>query len=167
MSNTDLLEGKRILIVDDEADILESLIELLNMCKIDTATSFENGKKLLEEQSYDIAILDIMGVQGFELLKVANLNKIPALMLTANALDEESLRRAAEEGAVFFAPKEKMIEIEMYLTEILDALKKNKSPWEKLFDLLGTYFDKRFHGTDWRKNEKEFWLEKVKSRYLF
>ncbi len=65
-------------------------IELLHMCRINTATSFEAGKKLLESEGYDIAILYIMGVNGFELLQSANTHKIPALMLTANALNEKS-----------------------------------------------------------------------------
>ncbi|MDH3885146.1 MAG: response regulator, partial [Desulfobacterales bacterium] len=56
-----LLKGKKILIVDDEPDILEQLIELLDMCRIDTASSFEEGQRLLEAESYDVAILDIMG----------------------------------------------------------------------------------------------------------
>jgi len=34
MSSKDILKGKRILIVDDEPDVLESLIELLDMCKM-------------------------------------------------------------------------------------------------------------------------------------
>ena len=35
-----LLKGKKILIVDDEPDVLDQLIELLDMCRIDTASSF-------------------------------------------------------------------------------------------------------------------------------
>jgi DNA-binding response OmpR family regulator len=62
MDPNKLLKGKKILVVDDEPDVLESLVELLDMCKIDTALSFEEGKKLLETDNYDIAILDIMGV---------------------------------------------------------------------------------------------------------
>jgi CheY-like chemotaxis protein len=103
-----LLKGKKILIVDDEPDVLESLIELLDMCRVDAASSFEEGERLLEDQSYAIAILDIMGVQGFELLKIANRQKIPALMLTAHALSEESLKKSAEGGAAYFAPKDKL-----------------------------------------------------------
>lgn len=167
MNTKNTLEGKQLLLVDDEPDILESLIELLDMCKIDTAATFEEGKELLETQTYDIAILDIMGVQGFELLQLANKHKVPALMLTANALNQESLKRAAEEGAVYFAPKEKMIDIETYLLDILRALEKNKSPWEKLFERLGGFYDKRFHGTKWREEEKEFWEKKARSKYLF
>ena len=47
MSRNDLLEGKRVLIVDDEPDVLESLIELLSMCDVVTASTFEEAKELL------------------------------------------------------------------------------------------------------------------------
>ena len=157
-----LLKGKKILIIDDEPDVLESLIELLDMCRIDTAASFEAGKRLLENQTYDITILDIMGVQGFELLRIANEQKIPALMLTAHALSEESLKKSAEEGAAYFAPKEKMHEIEFFVADVLEAIEERKSPWDKWFERLGRFYDKRFHGTNWREQEQQFWKEKIK-----
>ena len=165
MSSENILKGKKILIVDDEPDVLESLIELLDMCRIDTASSFEDGKRLLEDQSYDIAILDIMGVKGFELLKIANKNKIPALMLTAHALSEENLKRSAEDGAAYFAPKDKMADIEIFVADVLTALKMKKSTWEKWLDRLGGFYDRRFQGTDWRKQEKKFWEKKMKTRF--
>jgi DNA-binding response OmpR family regulator len=157
-----LLKGKKILIVDDEPDVLEALIEIMDMCRIDTAPSFEEGEKLLQDQNYDIAILDIMGVKGFELLKIANQQKIPALMLTAHALDEESLKKSAEDGAAYFAPKDKMHEIEFFVADVLEALQKKKSPWEKWFDRLGGFYDKRFHGPNWRQQERKFWENKLK-----
>ena len=42
---SDLLEGKAILIVDDEPDVLEALGELLDMCVIDYAGDFETAEK--------------------------------------------------------------------------------------------------------------------------
>jgi len=165
MNSKNILKGKRILIVDDEPDVLESLIELLDMCKIDTASSFDDGKRLLEDQSYDITILDIMGVKGFELLKIANSRKIPALMLTAHALSEESLKKSAEGGAAYFAPKDKMADIEIFVIDVLTALKMKKSTWEKWLDRLGGFYDNRFHGTNWREKEKKFWENKMKTRF--
>lgn len=165
MSSKKILKGKRILIVDDEPDVLESLIELLDMCRIDTATSFEDGKRLLESEPYNIAILDIMGVKGFELLKIANNQNIPAVMLTAHALTEENLKKSAENGAAYFAPKDKMIDIELFLVDVLTALNEKKSTWEKLFDRLGGFYDKRFHGTNWREQEKKFWQEKMRTKF--
>ncbi|MBW1861522.1 MAG: response regulator [Deltaproteobacteria bacterium] len=162
MDPNKLLKGKKILIVDDEKDILDSLIELLDMCRIDTATSFEEGKRLLENEAYDVAILDIMGVQGFELLDIANKHEIPAIMLTAHALSEESLRRSAENGASYFAPKDEINSIDLFIADVLEAKEKKKNPWVKWFERLGGFYDKRFYGTNWREQEKKFWEEKLK-----
>ncbi len=157
-----LLKGKMVLIVDDESDVLDQLTELLDMCRIDTASSFEEGKRLLENESYDIAVLDIMGVKGFELLSIANKQNIPALMLTAHALSEESLKKSAEEGASYYAPKDEIDKIDLFIADVLEAKEKNKSPWDRWFERLGSFYDKRFHGTNWREEEREFWEEKIK-----
>jgi len=164
MSSEKILKGKKILIVDDEPDVLESIIELLDMCRIDTASSFEDGKRLMEDQSYDIAILDIMGVKGFDLLKIANNQNIPALMLTAHALSEESLKKSAQNGAAYYAPKDKMADIEIFVTDVLMALEMKKSTWEKWLERLGGFYDKRFQGTEWREQEKRFWEKKMKTK---
>jgi DNA-binding NtrC family response regulator len=161
MKSKKLLEGKKILIVDDEPDVLDSLIELLSLCKIDTASSFEEGNQMLNNQSYDITILDIMGVQGFELLKVANSQGIPALMLTAHALTEESLEKSVEGGAAYFAPKEKMADIEVFVADVFEAIEKKKNPWERLLDRLGGYYDKKFQGQGWREQEDKFLKKKI------
>ena len=165
METNEILAGKKILVVDDEPDVLETLIDLLDMCRIDTASSFDEGKKMLENDEYDLAVLDIMGVDGFELLKISNQQKIPALMLTANALSRESLKRSAEEGAAYYAPKDKMVEIDSFAADVLHAIEKKKSPWEKWFSRLAGFYDNRFKGTQWRDQENEFWKKKIKSRF--
>ena len=159
-----ILKGKKVLIVDDEKDILEQFIELLDMCRIDTASTFEEGKRLLESEVYDIAVLDIMGVKGFELLKIANKHKIPALMLTAHALSEESLKKSAEDGASYYAPKDEINKIDLFVADVLEAKEKNKNPWVKWFERLGSFYDRKFHGTHWREQERKFWEEKLKKR---
>ena len=58
------LEDKKILIVDDEPDVLESLEELLNMCTTVRAQSFEEADALLKSQDFDLAILDITAGNG-------------------------------------------------------------------------------------------------------
>ena len=92
----EIIKGRRVLIVDDERDVLETLIELLIACKVDAASSFEEAKNLLETNYYDVVVLDIMGVNGYELLKIANSKNVPALMLTAHALSKEDLKKSAE-----------------------------------------------------------------------
>ena len=157
------IAGKKILIVDDEKDVLDQLTELLEMCRIDTADSFEAAKTLLESEPYDIAVLDIMGVRGFELLAIANKHGIPALMLTAHGLSEENLKKSAEEGAYYYAPKDKMSDIILFVADVLEAREKRKSPWVRWADRLGSYYDRKFHGTGWREKEKAFWEERMKT----
>jgi len=160
-----VIAGKYVLIVDDEKDVLDILVELLDMCRIDTASTFGEAKKLLEENQYDITILDIMGVDGYELLKIANSRNIPAVMLTAHALSSDNLKRSAEEGAAYYAPKDKIDDIAAFLADVFEALDEGKSPWARMFDRLGGFYDKKFHGTDWREQEKEFYEKLVRAGY--
>jgi len=160
-----VIDGKYVLIVDDEQDVLDALVELLDMCRLDTASSFSEAKKLLEENQYDIAVLDIMGVDGYELLKISNSRNIPALMLTAHALSSDNLKRSAEEGAAYYAPKDKINDIASFLADVFESIDEGKSPWVKVFDRLGRFFDKRFYGTHWREEQKEFY-EKIISQSI-
>jgi len=158
------IAGKYVLIVDDEQDVLDTLADLLDMCRLDTASSFSEAKKMLEANSYDIAVLDIMGVDGYELLKIANNQNIPALMLTAHALSSDNLKRSAEEGAAYYAPKDKMEDIATFLADIFEAIDEGKSTWAKMFDRLGRFYDRRFHGTAWREQMQEY-MESKGLRY--
>ena len=164
METDKIIQGKRILVVDDEEDILEVLVDLLDICKIDTASSFEEAKKMIDEKNYDIAVLDIMGVNGYELVKIANSRRIPSLMLTAHALSSDSMKLSAEAGAAYYAPKDKIENIRIYIADVLVAIEKDKSPWEKMFSRLCSFYDEKFGGTDWREKEKEFWKNKMKER---
>jgi len=162
MDITKVIGRKWILIVDDEQDVLDSLVELLDICRIDTAQSFDEGKRLLEENDYDVAILDIMGVDGFRLLDIANQRNIPALMLTAHALSEESLKRSAEQGASYYAPKDEIERIDLFVADIIEAVDKKKNVWVKWLERLGSYYDSRFTGPNWREKDKAFWDKKLK-----
>jgi len=163
MAGNNLLKGKKVLIVDDEKDVLDTLVDLLDACKIDTASSFEEGKTQLESETYDLAVLDIMGVKGFELLEIASKRKIPALMLTAHSLSEESLKRSAQEGAAYYAPKDEIANIAHFATDVLEAREKDTNPWVRWYERLGGFYDKKFHGTHWREKEKDFWDKKLKT----
>ena len=163
METRKVLQGQKVLIVDDEPDILDLLTELLSTCMIDRASTFEEAKELLETEYYDIVVLDIMGVKGFELLEIANKRNIPALMLTAHALNEESLKRSAEEGASYYVPKDEIGNIEMFVADVIEAREKKKNPWLRWYERLGGFFDKKFSGPNWREEHKEFWGKKLKS----
>ena len=165
MDTEKTLKGKRVLIADDEQDILDLLVELLSACMVDPASSFEEAKRLLETEYYDIAVLDIMGIRGFELLEIANKRGIPALMLTAHALSEESLRKSAEEGASYYVPKDEIGKIDVFVADVIEAREKKKNPWVRWYERLGNFFDKKFSGPNWREQQKEFWEEKLKTYY--
>ena len=150
MEKQDLLDGKRLLIVDDEPDVLDMLEDLLPMCQIIKAATYEQAKDLLEERYFDMAILDIMGVKGYELLELCNQKRVIGVMLTAYAVTPEDIKRSYENGAASFVPKEKMADITTYLSDIIEAREKGKSMWWRWFDRLADYCEKKF-GPDWQK----------------
>ena len=55
MAEKSLSDGKRVLIVDDEPDVLETLKDLLPMCDVVKASSFEEAKELLQTEYFHIA----------------------------------------------------------------------------------------------------------------
>jgi len=156
MNEKNMLDGKRILIVDDEPDVLETLEDLLPMGRITRASSFQEAKELLESETFDLTILDIMGVAGYDLLKIAVDRKITAVMLTARALGPQNVKKSFKEGAAYYIPKEEMIHIETHLTDILDAQQKGRSTWGKWFERMTAYCEKNFR-PGWQKEDKIFW----------
>lgn len=156
-----MLKGKRVLIVDDEPDVLELLTELLDMCKVDPASSFEEAKELLENNYYHVAVLDIMGVKGYELLEIANRREIPALMLTAHAISQEHLKKSIQKGASFYAPKDEINKIATFLADVLEAREKKKNVWAKWYERLSGFCDRRF-GPNWKDQDPEFWDSVIK-----
>ena len=104
-ASRDVLRGRAVLVVDDEPDVLESVADELDMCLIQKATDHDTALEYIENNRYDIAILDIMGVDGFDLLKHTVAKGIPTVMLTAHALTSEALSKSAKLGAVSFLPR--------------------------------------------------------------
>ena len=156
MAGKNLLKGKKVLIVDDETDVLETLAELLSMCDVVKASSFGEAEKAMNSHHFDIAILDIMGVDGYQLLDMAREKKLTAVMLTAHALSVEDTKKSYLKGAAFYIPKDEMANIVTFLNDVLEAEEKGKSTWRRWWDRLGWYYDNRF-GPDWVYSDKEFW----------
>jgi DNA-binding NtrC family response regulator len=153
MASESPLKDKIILVVDDEPDVLETVEEELDMCLIHKATDYDTALQYLLSYTYDIVILDIMGVNGFELLKNSVSREFPTVMLTAHALSPESLKKSIKLGAVSFLPKEKISELKTYLEDVV--LGEGKSAWNKLFEKMEDFFNKRF-GPDWKEKDKFF-----------
>lgn len=156
MEPAEKLKGKRLLIVDDEPDILDTLIELLDTCVVETAPSFETALKFLEKNTYDAAIFDIMGVRGLDLLKVAVNRDIPVLMLTAHGLDPDTLVLSIKAGARAYVPKDEIADIQTYLLDLLEAREGAVHKRSKWYFRLKPFFDDKF-GIGWREAERAFW----------
>ncbi len=159
MEQKNPLRDKVVLVVDDEPDILETVEDQLDMCLVHKAKDYDTALQYLLSYTYDIVILDIMGVNGFELLKTSVSRGFPTVMLTAHALTPTALKQSIKLGAVSFLPKEKLAELEEFLEDILRH--HGKPSWVTFFDRLGTYFSNRF-GPDWKEKD-EFFKEFEKS----
>ena len=158
MDEIKILEGKKVLIVDDEEDILETLRELLDMCSVDAAKDFNSAKKLIHKNTYDIAVFDIMGVNGYSLLNAAQEKNIPAIMLTAHALNSDNLVKSIKDGAHAYLPKDKLNEIDAYMADILNNVQKGINKSGNWFAKLQPFFNQKF-GDDWQKKNKQFWQD--------
>ncbi|MEY3405786.1 MAG: response regulator [Cyclobacteriaceae bacterium] len=88
---------KKILVIEDDANIRESLVELLEM-KSYTLLSADNGTdglKLAQEQIPDLILCDVMmpGMNGYEVVeairKDSRLAKLPFIFLSAKAMDSD------------------------------------------------------------------------------
>lgn len=148
-----VLKDKAILVVDDEPDVLDVIAEQLDMCRIYRAKDYEIALQLLAGFSFDIVILDIMGVRGFELLKKSVSKGFPTVMLTAHSLSPETLKESIKLGAVSFLPKEMMVELDSYLADVVTGSR--KVVWKNLLQKLSDYFDRQF-GADWKEKDEFF-----------
>ncbi len=149
-----ILNGRRILAVDDEPDVLtvleEEIMDTCPQCSFDKATTYEEAVGKLESYNYDVVILDIMGVNGFILLNMAVKKNLKVVMLTARSLSAEALKQSYEKGARAYLPKQKLGEIVPFLE---DVLKYEFEPgWKKLYEKLHSFFTEKF-GSDWDKKQ--------------
>jgi len=151
------LNGKAILAVDDEPDVLEVLEEEIReacpTCSFDKASTSEEASQKLASNTYDLVILDVMGVRGFDLLGQAVLKKLPVAMLTAHALNPEVLRRSFQMGAKACITKEELGEIVFILENVLTY--EYLPGWKRHLIKYEGFF--RARGTDWKKTDEEFW----------
>lgn len=150
-----ILDQKNVLAVDDEPDILAILREEIESncsgCIVDTATNYDEAVNWMESKNYDLVILDIMGVRGFDLLEIAVKKNLKAVMLTAHALSPENLQRSHDMGARSYLPKQKVGEIVPFLE---DALKYEFEPgWKRLYEALHSVFGVVF-ARDWEEWKK-------------
>jgi len=153
-----ILHNKKLLIVDDEPDVLAILEEEILLSsldsKIDKAGNYEDAAGFLKSNDCDLVILDIMGVRGYDLLEIAVTRKFKVVMLTAHAMWPEALKKSHDMGASAYLPKDKLGELVPFLEDILRN--DYKTEWGRLMRQLDEYFKKQW-GNDWRKSEVMNW----------
>jgi len=114
----------RVLLVDDEKDLVSTLAERLAIRGIDSdwVTGAEDALKLVETHGYDVAVLDVRlpGICGVDLQKEMKL-KCPALkfmFMTGHGSQGDFQAGAAEAGADYYLLKPVSID------ELLDKMNK-------------------------------------------
>lgn len=155
-----MTESKKILAVDDEPDVLEVVEDALNGHEVSKATDFDTARRLLVTETYDLVILDIMGVRGLDLLDIAVERGFPAVMLTANALDPGHIMQSILRGAASFIPKEDIDNLDELVSELFRMLEEGESTWIHTMKRLAPLLDERFT-PDWRDAYKDMGLVDV------
>ena len=114
---------KRVLVVDDELDFLETIVKRLEVRNI-KATGVDSGPKalaLLDKEDFDVVILDVKmpGMDGVETLVEMKKKKpqLPVIMLTGHATVASGIQ-GMKQGAFAYVMKP------VALDELLDKLQK-------------------------------------------
>ena len=91
----------KVLIVDDEKDFLDIIAERIGARGMDvsTASSAEDALNMVEEESYDVVIMDFMmpALDGFKALKLMKTKQpeVQIILLTGNVPDEKRIEARA------------------------------------------------------------------------
>ena len=114
----------KVLLVDDEKDFLDIMAERMDArgMEVATATSAEIALKMVQEESYDAVIMDLMmpEMDGFTALKLFKETRpeVAIILLTAN-LPEEKCIEAIKLGAI--AVIEKPADLDLLTQKIEEA----------------------------------------------
>jgi len=78
-----IFEGKQLLVVADDPDILEVLeeeiLEACPNCRVDKTTTYIQATEMMISSTYDLVLLNVSGVRGFDLLNLAVMRNFPAV----------------------------------------------------------------------------------------
>lgn len=127
-----LLDGKRVLVADDEEIIRETVGNVLRKggCEVETAADGAQAIAMLDQRKYDLLLADIKMPQrnGYEVFAAARNAQpdIAVILMTGFGYDpNHSIVRARKEGlsAVLFKP----FKVDQLLTEIRQALQPKAS----------------------------------------
>ncbi|MBI4841835.1 MAG: sigma-54-dependent Fis family transcriptional regulator [candidate division NC10 bacterium] len=105
-----VLQGRRILLVDDEADTLDACTQILRKdgYQVETAVSAREAIQLLRSRPFDLAITDLKmpQVDGLELLKaIKRVDPEMAVVMITGYATVETAVASMKEGAYDYIPK--------------------------------------------------------------
>jgi DNA-binding NtrC family response regulator len=102
--------SEKVLLVDDEVELLDTLSERMRNRGMEVATSSSGVEALkkVDQEAYDVIILDLMmpGVDGLEALKILKEKRpeLQVILLTGHATVEKGIE-AMKLGAMDFLEK--------------------------------------------------------------
>jgi len=164
------MKTKTILIVDDTVENLDILGSLLEKYDIIDAISGKDALEILEEETIDLILLDIMmpEMNGYEVCakiqENPNTKNIPIIFITAKT-DEDSIEKAYDIGGIDyvskpFKPKELLAKVNRELT--LQELQKELRIMATTDSLSGLYNRRYFT----QSSEQIFHLSKREKQEL-
>lgn len=127
-----MLGQPRILIVDDEPDVVELVQEILGAYDVHAVTSYQAACSRLADEDWDLVILDIMGVRGLHLLGLYG-GRFDCIMLTSRGLSTVNFEEALGGGARLFLPKTEIANLDLYVDR---ALRESRPLWKWLTQQL-------------------------------
>ena len=119
------MEQVRILIVDDEEDLISTMAERLELrgFEVDTATTGEGGLELVAKSAYSVLILDVKmpGISGLDLMTRIKEEQpdLPVILFTGHSSLADA-QKGTQQGA--FAYLLKPIKIDEMMNTIKNAI---------------------------------------------
>ena len=121
MSQKGTLEDKVVLAIGGDHNILKTIENDLDMCIVDMTYDYAEASQFLSNFNYDVVVLDVIGIKGFELLKIATSKGFPTVILTANGSARDVLNKSKKLGAIALLPKEKIHELVELLEDVISG----------------------------------------------
>lgn len=123
------MENLRVLLVDDEAELVETLAERLELRGIDAeaVTCGEDALRLLLDYTFDVVLLDVKmpGISGLEVLKLIRRQRpnTQVILITGHGSSEDGESGMAD-GAFDYVVKP--IDIETLIDKMKAAARKSR-----------------------------------------
>ncbi|MFH1372337.1 MAG: response regulator [bacterium] len=123
------MSGFRVLLVDDEEELVSTLVERLDYRGVSAeyAVDGEKALEMLQKVSFDVVVVDLKlpGMSGEELLHIIRkaYPHLPVLMITGHGSGDKQ-EYDKPEGAYDFLPKP--IDISELLMKMKEAIKANE-----------------------------------------